>query len=297
MSETRIITVYIDYKSPYAYLAKDPACELERDFPVTLDWLPYILDIPSYLGSARLDDSGRVIEENRNPHQWRRVKYSYMDCRRQARRRGLVIRDTQKIWDSTLAGAGLYESASAQPGDAARPVDVALKTVWASVWNVRAFEERDYAGIDHLQVAMAVLVTPSFPDEDANGVAITANIDDPAAGGEDGFFINAQLGEASVVQPSPGVTADSLMYYHFHVGQPATYYTRSNLVPPGTTVLTRTQLFELGQSLSAIRDGFDDVYQPPPGHGFLPIDVEWKLDGGAIWIKQARPYPGRGEEE
>lgn len=191
-------------------------------------------------------------------------------------------------------GAGLYESASAQPGDPARPVDRALKTVWASVWNVRAFEERDYAGIDHLGVAMAVLVTPSFPDEDANGVAITANIYDPAAGGEDGFFVNAQLGEASVVQPSPGVTADSLLYYHFHVGQPATYYTRSNLVPPGTSVLTRTQLFDLGQALAAIRDGFDDVYDPPPGHGYLPMDVEWKLDDGVIWIKQARPYPGRG---
>jgi 2-hydroxychromene-2-carboxylate isomerase len=107
MPEPRIITVYIDYKSPYAYLAKDPAYELAREFPVRLDWLPYVLDIPSYLGSARLDESGRVIEENRNPHQWRRVKYSYMDCRRQARKRGLVIRGTQKIWDSTLAGAGL----------------------------------------------------------------------------------------------------------------------------------------------------------------------------------------------
>jgi 2-hydroxychromene-2-carboxylate isomerase len=107
MSEPRIITVYIDYKSPYAYLAKDPAYELARDFPVTLDWLPYVLDIPSFLGFAKLDEGGRVVEENRNPHQWRRVKYSYMDCRRQARKRGLVIRGTQKIWDSTLAGAGL----------------------------------------------------------------------------------------------------------------------------------------------------------------------------------------------
>ena len=26
----RVVSVYIDYKSPYAYLAKDPACELER---------------------------------------------------------------------------------------------------------------------------------------------------------------------------------------------------------------------------------------------------------------------------
>ena len=107
MAEPRAITVYIDFKSPYAYLAKDPAYELADEFEVRLDWLPYVLDIPSFLGSARLDESGRVIEENRNPHQWRRVKYSYMDCRRQARKRGLVIRGTTKIWDTSTASAGM----------------------------------------------------------------------------------------------------------------------------------------------------------------------------------------------
>ena len=107
MPAPRTVTVYIDYKSPYAYLAKDPAYELARDFPVRLDWLPYRLDIPSFLGSARLDESGRVVEEHRNAHQWRRVKYSYMDCRRQARKAGLVIRGTQKIWDSSLAVIGM----------------------------------------------------------------------------------------------------------------------------------------------------------------------------------------------
>jgi 2-hydroxychromene-2-carboxylate isomerase len=106
-AEPRTVTVYIDYKSPYAYLAKDLAYELERDFAVRIDWLPYRLDIPSFLGSARVDDNGRVIEEQRNAHQWRRVRYSYMDCRRQARRRGLVIRGPQKIWDSTLALCGM----------------------------------------------------------------------------------------------------------------------------------------------------------------------------------------------
>ena len=30
-----------------------------------------------------------------------------MDCRRQARKQGLVIRGTQKIWDSSLAAAGM----------------------------------------------------------------------------------------------------------------------------------------------------------------------------------------------
>src|SRR5204862_6476433 len=104
------------YKSPYAYLAKDLVYELERDFAVRIDWLPYRLDIPSFLGSARLDGSGRVVEEQRTAHQWRRVRYSYMDCRRQARKRGLVIRGTQKIWDSTLALCGmLYAKRQGEP--------------------------------------------------------------------------------------------------------------------------------------------------------------------------------------
>jgi 2-hydroxychromene-2-carboxylate isomerase len=107
MAEPRTVRAYIDYKSPYAYLAKDLAYELERDFPVHVDWLPYVLDIPSFLGSAQVDDSGKVIEEQRNAHQWRRVRYSYMDCRRQASKRGLVIRGPQKIWDSTLAACGM----------------------------------------------------------------------------------------------------------------------------------------------------------------------------------------------
>src|SRR5215469_6354571 len=107
MAEPRTLTAYIDYKSPYAYLAKDPTYELKRDFRVHIDWLPYVLDIPSFLGSARVDDTGNVIEEQRSAHQWRRVRYSYMDCRRQARKRGLVIRGPQKIWDSTVAARGM----------------------------------------------------------------------------------------------------------------------------------------------------------------------------------------------
>ena len=107
MAEPRTVTAYIDYKSPYAYLAKDLAYELERDFPVHVNWLPYVLDIPSFLGSARVDENGRVIEEERNAHQWRRVRYSYMDCRREARKRGLVIHGPRKIWDSALAACGM----------------------------------------------------------------------------------------------------------------------------------------------------------------------------------------------
>ncbi|MEI7710129.1 MAG: DsbA family protein [Rhodospirillales bacterium] len=107
MIEPRTLTVYMDFKSPYAYLAKDSVYALAQAVPVRLRWLPYILDIPQYLGSATLGADGKVVEESRNAHQWRRVRYSYMDCRRQARKQGLIIRGTQKIWDSSLAAAGM----------------------------------------------------------------------------------------------------------------------------------------------------------------------------------------------
>jgi 2-hydroxychromene-2-carboxylate isomerase len=96
----RTVTVYIDYKSPYAYLTKDPAWDLEREFDVSLNWLPYTLNIPDFLGTV----------EGRNAHQWRRIRYSYMDARRLANRRKLTVRGPQKIFDSSIAAIGMLYS-------------------------------------------------------------------------------------------------------------------------------------------------------------------------------------------
>ena len=126
----RRVTIYTDYKSPYAYLAKDLAYELERDRQVQLEWLPYVLDIPSFLGSASVDADGTVLEEDRSAHQWRRVRYSYMDCRRQARKRGLVIRGPQKIWDSTLAAAGMLYAQRAGDAVFRRYHDAVFERFW-----------------------------------------------------------------------------------------------------------------------------------------------------------------------
>lgn len=101
------ISHYFDYKSPYAYLAQEETFRLQEEFDVEVDFLPYTLDIPSYLGSAEVDDTGRVLQETRNAHQWRRVKYSYMDCRREATRRGLTIRGPRHIFDSSIAHIGM----------------------------------------------------------------------------------------------------------------------------------------------------------------------------------------------
>ncbi len=101
------VTHYFDYKSPYAYLAQEETFRLQDTFDVEVEWLPYTLDIPGYLGSAEVDEAGRVIREARNAHQWRRVRYAYMDCRREATRRGLVIKGPRRIFDSSIAHIGM----------------------------------------------------------------------------------------------------------------------------------------------------------------------------------------------
>ncbi len=105
---------YFDYKSPYAFLAQQPTDELERELAprgVSLERMPYTLDVPSFLGEAELDESGRDVVGTRSPHQWRRVRYAYMDCRREASRRGLVIRGPRKIFDSSVAHIGFLYAA------------------------------------------------------------------------------------------------------------------------------------------------------------------------------------------
>ncbi len=195
-----------------------------------------------------------------------------------------------------FTGAGLYTSQTGDPDDPDDPVDLAIKTVWASVWGDKAFAEREYRGIDHQAVGMALLVSPSFPNEEANGVAISANLFDPS-GLEPAFVINVQRGTTSVVLPPPGVESDYFIYYFYYPGQPATYLAHSNLVAPGATVLTATQTFALGQALDALHTFFAPVYRHPDR--FYGMDVEFKFDAppGAeprLFIKQARPHPGWG---
>ena len=189
---------------------------------------------------------------------------------------------------SEFNGAGLYTSQSADPNDPERPLEDALREVWASCWSFRAYEERSYYGIDHFDVGMAILSHRSFPDEEANGVAITANIFD-TTGMEPAFYVNVQVGDNSVVLPDPGVTTDRYLHYYTQAGSPVVYLGSSNLVPEGETVLTATEIHELGGALQAIHDYFFDVYG---GRAFYGMDVEFKFDEGELYIKQARPYPG-----
>ena len=87
------LKLYFDYKSPFAYLAKDPAFELPEKYAVELRWLPFVL---------RLKGPGE-----RSIYSERKAKYSYMDARRWANRRGgFLIKGPPKIYDSRPALIG-----------------------------------------------------------------------------------------------------------------------------------------------------------------------------------------------
>ena len=90
--DSRTVKMYSDFKSPYAYLAFDPAMALPERFDVRLRWIPFQL---------RLKGKGE-----RSTYSEYKVKYSYMDARRWAKPRGLWIRGPLKIYDTTPAAIG-----------------------------------------------------------------------------------------------------------------------------------------------------------------------------------------------
>jgi len=92
VNEPREVKMYSDYKSPYAYLAFDPAFALEQRFWVRVRWIPFQL---------RIKDRGQ-----RSVYSDYKAKYSYLDARRWAKPRGIIIRAPQKVYDSTPALVG-----------------------------------------------------------------------------------------------------------------------------------------------------------------------------------------------
>jgi 2-hydroxychromene-2-carboxylate isomerase len=124
----RSVFLWSDYKSPYAFVAKAWAYDLEADYDIALQWRPYTLDIPSYLGSVT----------DRSPHQWRRVRYSYSDARRYANKQGLILRGPEKIFASRLAQIGmLYAEAH---GVFRRYNDLAFERFWQRAFDVESID-------------------------------------------------------------------------------------------------------------------------------------------------------------
>jgi 2-hydroxychromene-2-carboxylate isomerase len=92
LMQAKEVKMYSDYKSPFAYLAFDPAFALEQRFRIRLRWIPFQL---------RIKGKGE-----RSLYSEHKARYSYLDARRWAKPRGLVIRGPLKVYDTTPALIG-----------------------------------------------------------------------------------------------------------------------------------------------------------------------------------------------
>ena len=92
LMQAKEVKMYSDYKSPFAYLAFDPAFALEQRFRVRIRWIPFQL---------RIKGKGE-----RSLYSEHKARYSYLDARRWAKPRGLVIRGPLKVYDTTPALIG-----------------------------------------------------------------------------------------------------------------------------------------------------------------------------------------------
>lgn len=185
-------------------------------------------------------------------------------------------------------GAGLYESYTHHPNEG--HIAKSIKQVWASLWTYRAFEERDFYRIDHLQAAMGVLVHPNYENEQANGVAVTKNIYDV---NWRGYYVNVQVGEDLVTNPEANSIPDEFLVADLAgVERYEIQYVRhSNLLPDGGSILTKEQIFELADMMRLINLHFSTLYGIHPANKHFAMDIEFKITAdGRLNIKQARPW-------
>jgi hypothetical protein len=184
-------------------------------------------------------------------------------------------------------GAGLYTSTSADAADPASSVADALRTVWASLWNRRGYDERTFHNVAQDGVAMAVLVHAAYPAERANGVAISRNILEPLYRDH---YINAQIGEASVTNPAPGVTSDQLVFRRR--SPPSIEYLGRSSLTGGRPVLSDPEVAGLSCRLAAIHAHYKPLLDPAGTQRWFAMDTEFKLldDARVLLFKQARAY-------
>jgi hypothetical protein len=203
---------------------------------------------------------------------------------------GVFVRSSTNAEDlDGFSGAGLYDTVPNVHGAAA--VGEAVKKVWASVWNVAAYEERELYKVDQKRVYGAVLVQIGVPAT-AAGVLVTAHPTDPKD--KHTIQINAKSGLGMRVVDGKKLP-EIVLYNTFNKG--LRIVSRSDedtmLVFSGDggvrevpnpnkrePILTNARVTKLADAATKLRGIF-------PGR---PLDIEWVFQGDDLYIVQSRPF-------
>lgn len=164
----------------------------------------------------------------------------------------------------------------------------AIRHCWASLWTDRAITYRARNGFAHDAVQLAVVVQ-SMVAADSAGVAFTA---DPVTGRRDDVVIDASwgLGESVV---SGTVTPDSFVVRSGRLTQrrpgdkPTRIDLRANGAAETTNVAERSRRALCVSDRDALRVA--RLARDVKAHYATPMDIEWAIAGGELWLLQARP--------
>ncbi|MCC7463428.1 MAG: hypothetical protein IT480_13325 [Gammaproteobacteria bacterium] len=180
-------------------------------------------------------------------------------------------------------GAGLYESLIVPANASPQQIADTLRTVWASVWLQRAYEEREWYRIEHAAVAMAVLAQPLVEDALATGVAITGN---PFNAAGSGVFINLQTSGATVTAALGNVLPEQYLVATWAGDIEPELLSRSSLAG-GATILRAADVTALTEQLLRVHAAM----LPAHAGAANAMDVEFAFLGDARFVMlQARPY-------
>lgn len=206
---------------------------------------------------------------------------------------GLFVRSSTNSEDlKDFSGAGLYDTVPNVKSD--EGMLQAVKTVWASIWNFRAFMAREQYGIDHLTVYPGVLIQKGI-DADSAGVILTCN---PLGrqNAREAVFIAAKKGIGIKVVQGKKIPEQTLYYpetgeierlslseedeaLSFGPGDGL----KETRVEPQKRVLSDETIQRLAGVALDIKKTFNGEEQ----------DIEWVFKNGQIYIVQSRPYQKR----
>jgi len=183
-----------------------------------------------------------------------------------------------------FSGAGLYDSYTHKPDEG--HLAKSIKQVYASLWNFRAFDEREFYRIDHKTTAMGVLLHPNYDEEQANGVAVTDDVLYETSGN---YYLNTQIGEDLVTNPDRTSSPEEILLGWWKEDGHA--IVRRSSDSTDALLLSESHLGDMRASLAGIHSRFAKLYNKSKDDALFAMEIEFKItqDGNLI-IKQARPW-------
>ncbi len=185
-----------------------------------------------------------------------------------------------------FSGAGLYTSKTQHPDEG--HISKSIKQVYASMWNFRAYDERDFYRVDQYVASMGVLCHPNYSDEKANGVGVST---DPIYQTDHTFYLNTQVGEDLVTNPDAFSAPEEILLDRVSITEDDYIVIRySSLVPDQELIMDENYLDQMRDFLGTIHDEFKILYNAEDAEGFA-MDIEYKITSDdQLIIKQARPW-------